>query len=84
MQKDWWKRAIARRNGKQESNLLWKAGSLCDSQPGKEKNLMVKNRGKASVLKGKELLLKGKTYPFYFHEKISFLFEEEDAERSSL
>lgn len=45
---------------------------------------MVKNRGKASVLKGKELLLKGKTYPFYFHEKISFLFEEEDAERSSL
>ena len=45
---------------------------------------MVKNRGKASVLKVKELLLKGKTYPFYFHEKISFLFEEEDAERNSL
>lgn len=48
--------------------------------PGKEKNLVVQNKGKASALKGKELLLKGKTYPMYYHEKITFLFEEEGTE----
>lgn len=49
-------------------------------KPGKEKNLIVQNKGKASALKGKELLLKGKAYPVYYHEKITFLFEEEGAE----
>ena len=49
-------------------------------KPGKEKNLIVQNKGKASALKGKELLLKGKAYPMYYHEKITFLFEEEGAE----
>ena len=61
-------------------SLSLKGADQITFKPGKEKNLVVQNKGRASVLKGKELLLKGKAYPMYYHEKITFLFEEEGAE----
>ena len=60
--------------------LSLKGADQITFKPGKEKNLVVQNKGKTSVLKGKELLLKGKAYPMYYHEKITFLFEEEGTE----
>ena len=60
--------------------LSLKGADQITFKPGKEKNLVVQNKGKASVLKGKELLLKGRAYPMYYHEKVTFLFEEEGTE----
>lgn len=60
--------------------LTLKGADQVTFRPGRDKNLVVKNKGKVSVLKGNELLLKGSSYPLYYHEKITFLFDEEGAE----
>lgn len=49
-------------------------------KPGEDKSLAVKNNSKAAALKGRELLAKGRFYHLYFHEKITFIFDQEDTE----
>ncbi len=49
-------------------------------KPGADKSLVIKNSSKASALMGRELLIKGRSYHLYYHEKITFLFDQDDAE----
>lgn len=49
-------------------------------KPEEDRSLAIKNSSKASALMGRELLIKGRTYHLYYHEKITFIFEQEDAE----
>ena len=49
-------------------------------RPGDDRSLAIKNGSKASALMGRELLAKGRTYHMYFHEKVTFIFEQEDTE----
>lgn len=49
-------------------------------KPGEDKSLAVKNNSKAAALKGRELLVKGRFYHLYYHEKITFIFDQEDTE----
>ncbi|MDE7477124.1 MAG: VWA domain-containing protein, partial [Lachnospiraceae bacterium] len=49
-------------------------------KPGADRSLVIKNNSKASVLIGRALLTKGQSYNLYYHEKVTFIFDEEDAE----
>ncbi len=49
-------------------------------RPGDDRSLIIKNNSKAAVLMGRELLLKGHAYHLYYGEKVTFIFDEEDAE----
>lgn len=49
-------------------------------RPGEDRSLAVKNNSKAAALKGRELLAKGRFYHLYYHEKITFIFDQEDTE----
>lgn len=49
-------------------------------RPGDDRSLIIKNNGKASVLMGRELLLKGHAYHLYYGEKVTFIFDQEDTE----
>lgn len=49
-------------------------------KPGEDRSLVVKNNSKASALKGRELLAKGHFYHLYYHEKVTFIFDQEDTE----
>lgn len=49
-------------------------------KPGDDKSLIIKNSGKATAMKGRELLLKGRSYHMYYHEKVTFIFDQEDTE----
>ncbi|MDR2889221.1 MAG: hypothetical protein LBV33_05205, partial [Lachnospiraceae bacterium] len=46
-------------------------------RPGEGKSLLVKNTGKATALKGRDVMSKFHNYPFYFHEKITFIFDND-------
>lgn len=49
-------------------------------KPGNKRALLVRNTSDATILKGRELLLKSQQYPIHFDEKITILFEEEEVE----
>lgn len=49
-------------------------------KPGNKSALLVRNCSDATIIKGRELLLKSQQYPIHFDEKITILFEEEDIE----
>lgn len=49
-------------------------------RPGTDKSLIIKNNSKAAALMGRELLLKGHSYHLYYHEKVTFIFDQEDTE----
>lgn len=49
-------------------------------KPGADRSLIIKNNSKASALMGRELLAKGRSCHLYYHEKITFLFDQEDTE----
>ena len=49
-------------------------------KPGNKSALLVRNCSNATIIKGRELLLKSQQYPIHFDEKITILFEEEDIE----
>lgn len=49
-------------------------------KPGEDRSLVVKNNSKASVLIGRALLTRGQSYNLYYHEKVTFIFDQEDAE----
>ena len=49
-------------------------------RPGADKSLVIKNSGRVTAMKGKELLERGKAYHLYYHEKITFIFDQEDTE----
>lgn len=49
-------------------------------RPGADKSLIIKNNSKAAALMGRELMLKGRSYHLYFHEKVTFIFDQEDTE----
>lgn len=49
-------------------------------KPGADRSLVIKNNSKASVLIGRALLTKGQSYNLYYHEKVTFIFDQEDAE----
>lgn len=49
-------------------------------KPGNKSALLVRNCGNATIVKGRELLLKSQQYPLHFGEKITILFEEEEME----
>lgn len=49
-------------------------------RPGEDRSLAIKNNSKAAALKGRELLAKGRFYHLYYHEKITFIFDQEDTE----
>ena len=49
-------------------------------KPGDDKSLIIKNSSKASALMGRELLMKNHSYHLYYHEKVTFIFDEEDTE----
>lgn len=49
-------------------------------RPGADKSLIIKNNSKAAALMGRELLLKGHSYHLYYHEKVTFIFDQEDTE----
>ena len=49
-------------------------------KPGADRSLVVKNNSRASVLIGRALLTKGQSYNLYYHEKVTFIFDQEDAE----
>lgn len=49
-------------------------------KPGADKSLVIKNSGRVTAMKGKELLERGKAYHLYYHEKITFIFDQEDTE----
>lgn len=49
-------------------------------KPGDDKSLIIKNSSKATALMGRELLLKNHSYHLYYHEKVTFIFDEEDTE----
>ncbi len=47
---------------------------------GEDRSLVIKNNSKASVLIGRALLTRGQSYNLYYHEKVTFIFDQEDAE----
>ncbi|MDE5698995.1 MAG: VWA domain-containing protein [Lachnospiraceae bacterium] len=49
-------------------------------KPGEDRSLVVRNNSKASVLIGRALLTRGQSYNLYYHEKVTFIFDQEDAE----
>lgn len=49
-------------------------------KPGEDRSLVVKNNSRASVLIGRALLTRGQSYNLYYHEKVTFIFDQEDAE----
>lgn len=49
-------------------------------KPGDDKSIVIKNSGRATVMKGRELLAKGRAYHLYYHEKVTFIFDQEDTE----
>lgn len=49
-------------------------------KPGDDRSLIIKNNSKASVLMGRELLMKGHAYHLYYGEKVTFIFDPEDTE----
>lgn len=49
-------------------------------KPGDDRSLIIKNNGGAAALMGRELLEKGRSYHLYYHEKVTFIFDEEDTE----
>ena len=49
-------------------------------KPGADKSLIIKNSSKATALMGRELLIKNHSYHLYYHEKVTFIFDEEDTE----
>ncbi len=49
-------------------------------RPGADKSLIIKNSGKVTAIKGRELLEKGHAYHLYYHEKVTFIFDQEDTE----
>ena len=49
-------------------------------RPGDDRSLIIKNNSKASVLMGRELLIKGHAYHLYYGEKVTFIFDQEDTE----
>ncbi|MDE6365473.1 MAG: VWA domain-containing protein [Lachnospiraceae bacterium] len=49
-------------------------------KPGADRSLVIKNNSRASVLIGRALLTKGQSYNLYYHEKVTFIFDQEDAE----
>lgn len=49
-------------------------------KPGDDKSLVIKNNGRAAVMKGRELLAKGHAYHLYFQEKATIIFDQEDTE----
>lgn len=49
-------------------------------RPGADKSLIIKNSGRVTAMKGRELLEKGHTYHLYYHEKVTFIFDQEDTE----
>lgn len=49
-------------------------------RPGTDKSLIIKNSGRVTVMKGRELLEKGHSYHLYYHEKVTFIFDQEDTE----
>ena len=42
--------------------------------------LLIKNSGRVTAMKGRELLEKGHIYHLYYHEKVTFIFDQEDTE----
>ncbi len=49
-------------------------------RPGADKGLLIKNSGRVTAMKGRELLEKGHIYHLYYHEKVTFIFDQEDTE----
>jgi len=49
-------------------------------KPGNDKSLVIKNGGKATALMGRELLEKNTSYRLYYNQKVTFIFDQEDAE----
>lgn len=49
-------------------------------KPGEDRSLVIKNGSVAAALKGRELLAKGHSYHLYYHEKVTFIFDQEDTE----
>lgn len=49
-------------------------------KPGEDKSLIIKNSGRVTAMKGRELLEKGHAYHLYYHEKVTFIFDQEDTE----
>ncbi len=49
-------------------------------RPGADKSLIIKNNSKAAALMGRELMRKGHSYHLYYHEKVTFIFDQEDTE----
>ncbi len=49
-------------------------------KPGEDRSLVVKNNSRASVLIGRALLTRGQSYNLYYHEKVTFIFDQEDTE----
>lgn len=49
-------------------------------KPGDDRSIVIKNNGRATLMKGRELLAKGRAYHLYYHEKVTFIFDQEDAE----
>lgn len=49
-------------------------------RPGADKSLLIKNSGRVTAMKGRELLEKGHIYHLYYHEKVTFIFDQEDTE----
>ncbi len=49
-------------------------------KPGADKSLIIKNSGKVTAMKGRELLERGHAYHLYYHEKVTFIFDQEDTE----
>lgn len=49
-------------------------------KPDDDKSIVIKNSSKATVMKGRELLIRGRSYHLYYHEKVTFIFDQEDAE----
>lgn len=49
-------------------------------KPGADKSLIIKNSGKVTAMKGRELLERGHSYHLYYHEKVTFIFDQEDTE----
>lgn len=49
-------------------------------RPGADKSLIIKNSGRVTAMKGRELLEKGHSYHLYYHEKVTFIFDQEDTE----
>ncbi len=60
--------------------LLLRGADKIIFRPGSDRSVYVKNSGKATALKGRELLEKGRTYVMYYHDKVTFLFDDDEAE----